>query len=94
MPLVAVFIAGGNGLIMPSLNALISRNSSSETQGMNMGFTQSAGALGRIVGPMIAGMMFEMVSPGAPMATAAALAAVVGFTSVILIREIRPDAGR
>ncbi len=92
LPAVAVFIAGGNGLIMPSLNALISRNSTSETQGVNIGLTQSAGALGRILGPMIAGGMFEMVAPGAPMAAASVLAAVVAITSYMLIREIRPDA--
>ncbi len=94
VPMVAVFVAGGNGLIMPSLNALISRNSTAETQGMNMGFTQSAGALGRIVGPMIAGLMFELVSPGAPLATAAVMAAVVAFACMVRVREIRPDAGR
>jgi multidrug resistance protein len=94
LPVVAVFIAGGNGLIMPSLNALISRNSTSETQGVNMGFTQSAGALGRILGPMMAGALFEAVSPATPMATASATAAVVALTALLLVREIRPDAGR
>ena len=94
LPIVAVFIAGGNGLIMPSLNALISRNSTSETQGMNIGLTQSAGALGRIVGPMIAGGMFEAVAPAAPMASAAAMAACVAFVAFWMIRELRPDAGR
>ena len=94
LPAVAVFIAGGNGLIMPSLNALISRNSTSETQGMNMGFTQSAGALGRILGPMMAGALFETVSPATPMATASMMAAVVALTALLLVREIRPDAGR
>jgi len=94
LPAVAVLIAGGNGLIMPSLNALISRNSTSETQGMNMGFTQSAGALGRILGPMMAGALFEAVSPATPMATASAVAAVVAVASLLLIREIRADAGR
>jgi DHA1 family tetracycline resistance protein-like MFS transporter len=94
LPIVAVFIAGGNGLIMPSLNALISRNSTSETQGVNIGLTQSAGALGRIVGPMIAGGMFEAVAPAAPMASAAAMAACVAVVAFMMIHEVRPDAGR
>ena len=89
LPAVAVMIAGGNGLIMPSLNALISRNSTSETQGMNMGFTQSAGALGRILGPMMAGALFEIVSPGTPLAAASVMAAVVALTCLVLVREIR-----
>jgi DHA1 family tetracycline resistance protein-like MFS transporter len=94
LPIVAVLIAGGNGLIMPSLNALISRNSTSETQGVNIGLTQSAGALGRIVGPMIAGGMFEAVAPAAPMASAAAMAACVAVVAFMMIHEVRPDAGR
>lgn len=94
LPFVGVFIAGGNGLIMPSLNALISRNSSAETQGVNIGLTQSAGALGRICGPVLAGAMFEMVAPGAPMFTASVMAAVVAVLTVALVRELRPDAGR
>ncbi len=94
LPVVAVFIAGGNGLIMPSLNALISRNSTSETQGMNIGLTQSGGALGRIIGPMIAGGMFEAVAPAAPMASAAAVAVAVAVVVLLMIRDPRPDAGR
>ena len=94
LPIVAVFIAGGNGLIMPSLNALISRNSTGETQGVNMGLTQSAGALGRIVGPMIAGGMFEAVAPAAPMVSAAAMAGAVAIVAFLMIRELRPDSGR
>lgn len=92
MPLVAVFTAGGNGLIMPSLNALISRNSTPESQGVNMGMAQSAAALGRIVGPMIAGTMFELVAPGAPLATGAVVAAVVCVVTVALVRDVRPGS--
>jgi len=79
---------------MPSLNALISRNSTSETQGMNIGLTQSGGALGRIIGPMIAGGMFEAVAPAAPMASAAAVAVAVAVVVLLMIRDPRPDAGR
>jgi MFS transporter, DHA1 family, tetracycline resistance protein len=94
LPVAAVFIAGGNGLIMPSLNALISRNSTPETQGVNIGLTQSAGALGRILGPMIAGGAFEMIAPAAPMMSASVTALAVGMLCVLLVRELRPDAGR
>ncbi len=92
LPLAGACIAGGNGLIMPSLNALISRVGNGENQGVNIGLTQSAGALGRILGPALAGGMFELVSPGAPMATASAVALVVCFITFLLVREPRPDA--
>ena len=94
LPLAGACIAGGNGLIMPSLNALISRVGNAENQGMNIGLTQSAGALGRILGPALAGGMFELIAPGAPMATASAVALAVCLLTFVLVREPRPDAGR
>ena len=94
LPLAGACVAGGNGLIMPSLNALISRVSTPENQGVNIGLTQSAGALGRIVGPMIAGGMFEVIAPGAPLASASLIALAVGLVVFLLVREPRPDAGR
>jgi MFS family permease len=94
LPVAGVFIAAGNGLIMPSFSALVSRNSSADDQGVNIGLTQSAGALGRILGPMLAGGMFEVIAPGAPMASASAVAAAVAVLTVILVREARPEAGR
>lgn len=88
------FIAGGNGLIMPSMSALVSRNSSSENQGINAGFTQSAGALGRIAGPMIAGVLFEVVGPRAPMGSSALLVVLVCMMVLARVHEQRPEPGR
>lgn len=90
LPIAGAFIAGGNGLIMPSFSALVSHNSTADNQGVNIGLTQSGGALGRIVGPMIAGGMFELVGPGAPMASAAAVAGTVGVLVVMLVHDTRP----
>ena len=90
LPLAGVCIAGGNGLIMPSFSALVSQNSNADNQGVNIGLTQSGGALGRILGPMLAGGMFELVGPGAPMASAAAVAGSVGLLVFLLVHEPRP----
>jgi multidrug resistance protein len=89
-----VFTAGGNGLIMPSMSALVSRNSTSDNQGTHAGFAQSAGALGRIVGPMIAGGLFELIGPRAPMGSSATLVLVVCLVVLALVHEPRPEAGR
>ncbi|MCA9662703.1 MAG: MFS transporter [Myxococcales bacterium] len=70
-------IAGGNGLMNPSLNALVSRASSEDDQGLNMGIVQSASSLGRITGPAIAGPLFELITPGAPLLFAGFLVLVV-----------------
>mgnify|MGYP002777829215 FL=1 len=94
VPLGGIFIAGGNGLIMPSMSALVSRNSTSEDQGTNSGFSQSAGALGRILGPALAGLLFELIGPRAPMASAATIVLVVCLTVFARVREPRPDVGR
>jgi MFS family permease len=89
-----MFIAGGNGLIMPSMSALVSRNSTSENQGTHAGFAQSAGALGRILGPVIAGGLFELIGPRAPMGSSATLVLVVCMVVLALVHEPRPEAGR
>jgi len=70
-------IAAGNGLLNPSLNALVSRASSENDQGLNMGIVQSASSLGRITGPAIAGPLFELIAPGAPLIFAGLLVFVV-----------------
>lgn len=93
LPLAGVFIAGGNGLIMPSFSALVSQNSNADNQGVNIGLTQSGGALGRILGPMIAGGMFELVGPGAPMASGACVAGSVAVLVLLLVHESRTKIG-
>jgi MFS transporter, DHA1 family, tetracycline resistance protein len=93
LPVAGVCIACGNGLIMPSFSALVSHNSTADNQGVNSGLAQSGGSLGRIVGPMIAGGMFELVGPGAPMASSAVMAAMVGLVVFMLVHEPRPRSG-
>lgn len=72
-------IALGNGLVTPSTSAIVSRISSADEQGLNLGIVQSAAALSRIAGPALAGVLFEHVSPGAPMAVGAAIVLAVAL---------------
>jgi MFS family permease len=51
-------LAVGNALMTPSLNALISRTAAAHEQGGTLGVSQSAGALARIAGPSIGGVLF------------------------------------
>lgn len=60
-------IACGNGLITPSLNALVSRSSGPKTQGLYLGLSSSSAATGRVFGPAVAGLLFEHWGPGVPM---------------------------
>ncbi len=63
----AALLATGNGLVSPATSAMVSRLSSPEDQGLNLGVIQSVSALARIFGPAVAGLLFEHVAPGAPM---------------------------
>jgi MFS family permease len=59
MLVAAGVIALGSGLANPSLLALLSRRAPEQMRGAVMGVGQSASALGRVVGPSVAGWLFE-----------------------------------
>lgn len=80
----AVGIAGGNGLVTPSTSALISRSSDASRQGLNLGVASSGAALGRILGPAAAGIIFEELGPGVPMVIGSGLV-VIAATAVALL---------
>jgi MFS family permease len=60
MLLTSAFIAIGNALTTPSLNALISRTAAAHEQGGTLGVSQSVGALSRILGPLLGGALFGL----------------------------------
>ncbi len=75
----------GNGLISPNINALVSRSSSMADQGLSLGLASSAAALARIVGPTVAGPVFEGVGEGIPMVMGAcSIVLAIGVASVFL----------
>jgi DHA1 family tetracycline resistance protein-like MFS transporter len=53
------FLPFGFGLSNPTIQALASENVPKEEYGGTLGFLQSAGSLGRIIGPIIGGVVFE-----------------------------------
>jgi len=55
----AVFSAIGSGLTNPSLSSLLSQSVDKDEQGGVLGMGQSLAALGRVVGPSLAGVLFE-----------------------------------
>src|SRR5207248_5815764 len=59
-------LAVGMGLMQPSLNSLISRRAGAEEQGEVLGVTQSVGSLSRVLGPIIAGALFEAFGRNSP----------------------------
>jgi len=56
----------GFGLNNPSLNGLLSRAAPIERQGAFLGLNLSMGSLARVVGPLMAGAVFDWKGPSAP----------------------------
>ncbi|RZA09079.1 MAG: MFS transporter [Proteobacteria bacterium] len=72
-PTVALFglflfgIAIGNGLVNPSLSSLVSKGAPADKRGSVLGIFQSGSSLARVVGPPLAGLLFDRVGPASPM---------------------------
>jgi len=74
--LISIAIGAFNGLCNPSVLAIISRHTPPDQQGGAMGYTASAATLGRIIGPIVAGVIYDAAGPQWPFALGAALIAV------------------
>jgi MFS family permease len=73
----------GNGLVNPSLSSLLSRRARAEDQGGTLGMGQSAGALGRIVGPISATTAYDHVWFAPYLGAAALLALGAGISATL-----------
>ncbi len=85
--LASALLALGMGLFNPSLTSLISRQSAADEHGMVMGVSQSAGSLARIVGPLIAGTLFQFAGPNAPYYAGGMVMIVVALAATRLRRR-------
>lgn len=77
LPLVFIsalfFLAIGNGLVNPSLSSLVSKGAPASRRGSVMGIFQSAGSLSRVIGPPMAGLLFDQIGPAVPLLVSAAI---------------------
>jgi DHA1 family tetracycline resistance protein-like MFS transporter len=81
-------LAIGMGAMQPSLNSLISRRAGAEEQGEVMGVAQSVASLSRVLGPIMAGALFEAFGRNSPFLWGAALVAAALLLSWRLPRTI------
>ena len=81
-------LAVGFGGTLPSLVSLLSRSAPDELQGGSLGVGQSVGALGRIVGPFMSGVLWDALGSSAPYFVAAAIGAAAGLWG---LRLRQPD---
>lgn len=56
----------GNSLTNPTISALASENVAPEEYGGTLGLLQSSASFGRIIGPILAGELFHVISKDAP----------------------------
>jgi MFS family permease len=82
-----VLLTVGQGLLGPTLSSATASVVASHRRGEALGVQQSAGALGRVAGPLVAGALFQALGPGAPYVVAAVLA--VGCLA--LVPDLVPD---
>ncbi len=61
-----IFIVLGNSMANPSIQALASEQVPKEEYGETLGILSSAGSMGRIVGPIIGGEVFDHFGPNIP----------------------------
>jgi len=85
-------VALGNSLAFPNIGAIISKSSSPERQGEMMGLNTAAGALARIIGPLMAAPLFVLVGPSAPFAVAAGLCLPALLMAWRVSRAVRRSA--
>jgi MFS transporter, DHA1 family, tetracycline resistance protein len=87
-PLVGL-MALGAGLAIPAITSLVSQRAGEERQGAVMGGMQSVLSATLVLGPALAGLLFDGLGPGAPylcgglLAGAALLAATTGLRSAV-----------
>ena len=78
-----VLLVAGQGVFGPTLSNATVETVPSEGRGAALGLQQGAGASGRILGPLLAGLLFDRVGVEAPYLVAAALA----VTAIALVRD-------
>jgi multidrug resistance protein len=93
--LACALIAIANGLVNPTLNGLASQMIDRSWQGRAMGLMQSAGSVGRLVGPLLGGwlLMFDLDRPLSNYArTPFFVSAGILFAAFLLALNVRKPA--
>jgi multidrug resistance protein len=67
----------GQGLVQTTMSSTLAGRADPARRGEVLGAQQSAGGLARVVGPLLGGVLFQRVGPGAPYLAGAALMAAV-----------------
>jgi len=80
------FLAVGGGVALPALIAVLTYSAPPGGRGQVIGLQQSAAAMGSIMGPLLAGFLFENVHPNAAMIAAATVMSVAVLVAANVFR--------
>lgn len=83
-------LAAGSGIVTPSLTSLISQRVSPQEQGMTLGGTQALNSLSMITGPLLAGVVFDVVASTAPYTLGMVLIVAAIATLSLIFRVALP----
>lgn len=84
----SMLMSVGTSLTNPASSSLVSRLSPKERQGELLGAFQSMGALGRIIGPSLGGLLFTLAGASAPFLSAALF---IGLIALVAVRVPSPE---
>ncbi len=85
-----ILLSVGNGLLMTSINSLVSINSPAHAQGTMLGTLQSLSSLSRVVGPLIASFLYAQ-SKELPFYTAGLLMFAIFFLAIKLSKKLKAE---
>jgi MFS transporter, DHA1 family, tetracycline resistance protein len=91
---VVPFYAFGAGTMFPALATVTSFASDADSQGSVLGGSQLIGGLGRVAGPIWAGLLFQEIAFDTPFYVAAALAVVALILSAWIPQTLQSRRGR
>jgi multidrug resistance protein len=75
-------LSAGDGMVSPTISALLSFASPSEAQGETLGFAQGIAGLGRVIGPLVAGTIYALGGPATPFLLGASLALLAALLAI------------
>lgn len=78
-----IVLAGGQGVVSPSITELVTEASPADRRGQALGFQQSATAIARVVAPPLAGLAFDHAGDWTPIASGAAITALATLLVVV-----------
>ncbi|MBP1596186.1 MAG: Multidrug resistance protein [Acidobacteria bacterium] len=89
--LILALMSFGAGINNPSITALLSKSVNIDEQGGVMGIAQSMASLGRILGPMWGGYVFDAIGFGWPFLTAGLFMGLAFVLSMVALKK-RPGS--